>query len=73
MQVRAERAESFQGVKQLSLSFPEFSDGNRGRGLLSQEAFGVFALREELPNPPFVPLRPEIDGVADDVSVSSLG
>jgi hypothetical protein len=72
-QVRPHGSEPFQRIEDFGFPFPQLTDGDRGRGLLSDELFRVGKFREELPNPPFVPLRPEIDGVSDDVSVSFLG
>ena len=70
--VGAERAEPFHCVEQFGFSFPEFSDWNRGRGLLSQETFSGPALREEPAGSPFISHGTKINGIADDFAVASL-
>ena len=71
-EVGADGSEPFQRVEDLSLSFPQLTDGDGGRVVLAQVALGVGQVGEELATPVSGPVDPEIDRVAVNGSVATL-
>jgi hypothetical protein len=72
-QVRPHGSEPFQRIEDFGFPFPQLTDGDRGRGLLSDELFRVRTMNGEASLSPLVSFGPEIDGGSDDFAVSFLG